>query len=222
MSKRHRRYTTSPIEVRDPVDAAPVISGYAAVFNQETVIGAVFREVIRPGAFSEAVKNPSQELKALLNHNPDKVLGAISSGTLRLSEDSHGLRYEVDINTEDTEAMSALAKIRRGDVNKSSFGFMVPQGGDKVDHKSGQLPLREILRADLFDVSPVTYPAYSGTSSMSLRSSEEVEADHAVGLELIAEQNDASILEQQQRAAQAAIDATVIRQKRQDILESTL
>lgn len=212
MSKVHRRYTAERVEVREG-ETTPVIAGYAAVFNQEAVIGGMFREVIRPGAFRHVVANPPDDLKALFNHDASAVIGAVSSGTLRISEDDHGLRYEVDINTDDPQAMSVLAKIRRGDVNKSSFGFMVPEGGQEIQREAGQLPLRQILRADLFDVSPVSYPAYPGTSSMALRSAEELAADEAVASELAAAPatSEADVM-----------SATILRQKRQAIIEGTL
>lgn len=177
--KRYRRYTTGSVEVRQVEDRPPMISGYAAVFNEEAVIADRFREVIRPGAFARMVANPPSDLKALYNHDPNEVIGAISNGTLRISEDAKGLRYEVDINTDDPAAMSVLAKIRRGDVNKSSFAFGVTESGQDIERGSpGQLPLRIVKEAELFDVSPVAFPAYAG-SSVSARS-EEVEADAAV------------------------------------------
>ena len=72
---------------------APKIGGYAAVFNREAVIAGMFREQIAPGAFTDAIGR--DDVRALFNHDANFVLGRTVSGTLRLSEDETGLRYDV-------------------------------------------------------------------------------------------------------------------------------
>jgi hypothetical protein len=160
------------------------IAGYASVFNEETVIGSWFREVIRPGAFKRAIKE-KQDVRALFNHSADHVLGRTKSGTLSLQEDKKGLWIEID--PPDTQAArDVMELIQRGDISEMSFAFTThgPNGDewDETEVKKGKLPLRTIVDVDLFDVSPVTYPAYSGTE-VGLRSAESVFNDHLQSLE---------------------------------------
>ncbi len=162
--REERRALTDTIEFRE-ADGTASITGYAAVFNQETVIGGGmfgFREQIAPGAFDDAIA--ADDVRALFNHDPNILLGRTLSGTLRLSVDKRGLRYTVDLP--DTAAARDVRElIRRGDVSGSSFGFVVEEDTwDESGVKKGQLPLRTLEKLSLFDVSPVTYPAYPQTS----------------------------------------------------------
>lgn len=141
------------------------ITGYAAPFNKWSQDLGGFREQVAPGAFKRAIAE-GQDVRALFNHNPSVVLGRTKSGTLTLAEDSNGLRYE--INPPDTQAARDLmASIRRADITGSSFGFIVrrDQWSDDRD-ATGKLTgsSRTLLDVDLFDVSPVTYPAYPDSS----------------------------------------------------------
>lgn len=159
-----RRDVREPIEFREEGDDA-TISGYAAVFNKETVIGGAmwgFREKIAPGAFDEAIGR--DDVRALFNHDANILLGRTVSGTLRLSVDKRGLKYEVDL-PDTTHAKDVRTLIKRGDVSGSSFAFKVDEDDwDETPIKKGELPIRTIRKAELFDVSPVTYPAYPQTS----------------------------------------------------------
>ncbi len=172
------------LRVKSEDGDADRIEGYAAVFNEETVIGEWFREVIRPGAFARAIKE-KQDVRALFNHSADHVLGRTKSGTLELEENKKGLWIEID--PPDTQAArDVLELISRGDVSEMSFAFTVhgPDGDkwDETEIKDGKLPLREIRDVDLHDVSPVTYPAYEGTE-VGLRSAESIYQDHIQSLE---------------------------------------
>jgi len=142
-------------------DEGPVLVGYAAVFDEETVINGWFREVIRRGAFRRAIEE-EQDVRALWNHNPDYVLGRTRAGTLRLEEDERGLRVEIR-PPRTTWATDLVESIRRGDVSQMSFAFRVRREAHD-DGEDDRLPLREILDVDLYDVSPVTYPAYEATA----------------------------------------------------------
>lgn len=139
-----------------------ILVGYAAVFDQETIIASAFRESIAPGAFREAVGR--DDVRALFNHDPNIVLGRTASGTLRLFEDARGLRYELDLNPADPIAQGIAASIRRGDISGSSFSFSVDPADERWTAPSRGLPLRRIMRASLHDIAPVTFPAYGGTS----------------------------------------------------------
>ena len=135
----------------------PTITGHAAIFNSETNIAGMFREIVRPGAFTAAIGR--DDCRALFNHDANYVLGRTKSGTLTLTEDDHGLRYDVTLpNT--TWAKDLYTSIQRGDVSQSSFSFRTIQERWTSDH----LPLRELLELELYDVSPVVFPAYPSTS----------------------------------------------------------
>jgi len=144
------------------------VSGYAAVFNQETEIndwGFVYREVIAPGAFTEAIGR--DDVVFLVNHE-GLPLARSRSGTLALSEDSTGLRMETELDPEDPDVKQIVGKMKRGDLDKMSFAF-IPEVQEWDD--TGEVPLRTIMKATLYDVSIVTTPAYEGTS-IGLRSYE--------------------------------------------------
>lgn len=90
------------------------------------------------------------------------MIGRIKADTLELRQDDHGLR--VRINAADTTAgRDIVESIRRGDVDQMSFGFVIRQ--ESVTRKGGPdgEDLRVLEDLDLFDVSPVTYPAYPQT-----------------------------------------------------------
>lgn len=142
----------------------PRIVGYAAVFNilSEEMFG--FREMIMPGAFRDVIE--TEDVRALINHDPNLVLGRTTADTLRLVEDERGLRYEID--PPDTQyARDLIVSVNRGDVDQSSFAFRVLMEDEEWRGPTDEdpLPLRIIHRFfRLFDVSPATYPAYKDTS----------------------------------------------------------
>lgn len=156
MMKEKRAFILSNIEVRgDP--GKQILSGYAAVFNKLSVPMMGFREIIRPGAFGKSVKE--DDIRILWNHDPNLVLGRNTSGTLRLVEDAEGLKIENDLP--DTQiGHDARETIRRGDVNQMSFSFRTIS--DRWFTQDGE-DRRELLEVKVFEVSPVTFPAYPET-----------------------------------------------------------
>ena len=149
-------------------DDNTVINGYAAIFDSEAPETSGFIEKIAPGAFTNAIKK--SDPFALFNHNMEKVLGRKSSGTLQLREDEKGLYYEVD-PPDTTYANDLIESLKRGDINESSFGFIVAE--EKWDD-SGDTPVRTIVEVEeLIDVSPVTRAWYPQTDS-GLKSKKEV------------------------------------------------
>ena len=130
--------------------------GYAAVFGQETRISD-FTEVIRPGAFTASLKG--RDILALVDHDPSRLLARTKSGTLRLDEDSKGLRFELDL-PDTTEGRDLLALAERGDIGGMSFGFTVARSGERWYGKK-----RELRAVTLHEISVVhAWPAYQGTS----------------------------------------------------------
>ena len=139
------------IEVRT---AGRRIEGYAATFGSEAAIGG-FRERIAPGAFRGALAG---DVLALLDHDPGKVLGRTRSGTLRLTEDSRGLAFSLDLP--DTQAgHDVLELATRGDLGGMSFGFTVPKGGESWTGST-----RTLHAVGLKEISVVSsWPAYPDT-----------------------------------------------------------
>ena len=159
--KETRISTAIELEVRDEgtEETAPKVVGYPVVFDSLSTDLGGFREKINRGAFAESLKN-NDEVHALFNHDDDKVLGRLGSGTLRLWEDDHGLRMELDPpNT--TLGNDVVELLRRGDLVSMSFGFYdVTDSWTMLDGTD----VRTINSARLFDVSIVTNPAYEETS----------------------------------------------------------
>ena len=145
------------IEERD--NKQKKLVGHAAIFNEYTNIGW-FQERILPGAFTKSIK--SDDVRALFNHDPNYVLGRNKSGTLTLKEDEKGLA--ITIFPPDTQIARDLAiLIERGDINQMSFAFQVMEEVWVKAEKSKELDKRDLIRLKLYDVSPVTYPAYPTT-----------------------------------------------------------
>ncbi len=134
------------------------ICGHAAVFNSVSQDLGGFKEVLSPGCFAKTIQ--SGDIRALWNHDANIVLGRNKSGTLRMSEDSAGLYYECDAPDTQLVRDMVMSPIARGDVNQCSFGFRTIS--DKWEKVDGEW-VRTLLEVELFDVSPVTYPAYAST-----------------------------------------------------------
>ena len=167
MENRESRVSTS-FEVRAEDDGVAVVEGYASVFNEDTNIGGQFLERIAPGAFTDAVTR--DDVVFLINHE-GLPLARTRSGTLELSEDERGLKMRASLDMTDPDVRSIVPKMRRGDLDKMSFAF-VPTRQKWKDADGKELPRRTIEEAELFDVSIVTTPAYSGTE-IGLRSLED-------------------------------------------------
>ena len=143
----------------------PLISGYAAVFDSESEdLGywTELREEIDPHAFDNVLAtNP--DVRALFNHDDNLVLGRTTAGTLRLSIDARGLKYEID--PPDTQfARDLRVSIDRKDITGSSFGFTCKRD-QWTDNPDGSITRRILEFETLWDVSPVTFPAYPASSS---------------------------------------------------------
>lgn len=155
-----RTFTAGKLRVeRRADDKPPTLTGYAAVFDQETDLGW-FREVVRPGAFAGSLAD-GDEIRALFNHDPNLILGNTIAKTLTLAEDDTGLRFE--LAPPDTVAgRDLIASIERGDVRGCSFSFDTLK--DTWTYEDDGDDLRELLDVRLFDVGPVTFPAYDATT----------------------------------------------------------
>lgn len=140
-------------------DLVRTLAGYAAVFDSlSVVLYGMFREKISRGAFASSLGG---DVRALWNHDTNLPLGRTKAGTLRLEEDAHGLR--VEITPPDTQAgRDAIVSVQRGDVDQMSFAFDVLE--DEWDQDDAGMLIRTLRKVALYEVSPVTFPAYPQTS----------------------------------------------------------
>jgi hypothetical protein len=130
------------------------VVGHASVYNTMSEDLGGFREIIAPGAFDDVLEN---DVRALINHDGNLILARTTSGTLKLSTDEKGLKYEFDM-PQTSYGKDLAISMKRGDVTQSSFAFTVEN--DNWETKDG-MDVRTITKVKrLFDVSPVTYPAY--------------------------------------------------------------
>ena len=155
-----RRAVVSEIRVDRAEGKKPRIVGHAAVFDKKSEDLGGWREIVKPGAFSKTLKEGA-DVRALWNHDTNHVLGRTKSGTLHLEEDKRGLSVEID-PPEATWVADLMRSIERGDVDQMSFGFRAVK--TTWDDTNPKEPIRELNEVKLFDVSPVTYPAYPQTS----------------------------------------------------------
>lgn len=159
------RTLTRPVEVRAAANGRTIV-GYAAVFNSDADIGDAFREVIAPGAFSDAV---NEDVRALISHDSGRVIGRTKAGTLRLRQDDTGLAVEIDLpDTSDGRDLATL--IERGDISGMSIGMIVTK---QTWDETVEPPRRTIEAVSLREVSVVAFPAYDDTS-IALRSLDEI------------------------------------------------
>ncbi len=132
------------------------ITGYAAVFNKWSEDLGFFKEKIQEGAFKRTID--ADDVRALINHDPNLIIGRTKNKTLKLWEDDKGLGYDVQLP--DTSYANDLREsIKRKDITQNSFGFQAVQ-----DEWSKDGAKRTLTEVKLFDVSPVTFPAYKQTS----------------------------------------------------------
>ena len=136
------------------------LSGYAALYDSPARFGDNFMEVVRRGAFADALK-PGADVRAFWSHDPAMPLGRTVNGTLVLRDDAKGLAVEIAL-PDTSWARDAWESIKVGNVTGMSFGFTVPRDGARLTEENGVL-VRELLRVTLIEVSPVSIPAYADT-----------------------------------------------------------
>lgn len=160
MNDLERRAFASGLQIEERADGQKTMRGHAAVFNQLSEDLGGFREQIAPGAFAEAIEK--DDVRFLLNHEGLSLARTVAK-TLRLAEDARGLAFEADINPDDPDWQRLLPKVVRGDISQMSFGFSVRPGGQDWAKDDEGRTIRTLKKLRLFDVSPVTYPAYPQT-----------------------------------------------------------
>ena len=145
------------------------ICGLAAVFNSNSLNLGGFVERILPGAFTSALEK--SDVRALVNHNTDLLLGRTASGTLRLNQIREGLLFWDDLpGSNDAITSHVVSRIERKDISGCSFSFIIRKDKWEFPRKEGQMDVRIIEEVEeIFDVGPVTFPAYESTSIQVIR-----------------------------------------------------
>jgi HK97 family phage prohead protease len=164
--KQERRTITGTVHARAIGDGMPKeIGGIAAVVNSVTDLG-YFEEVITPGAFDYALSR-EYDIRCLFNHEAELILGRTKADTCNVFVNADGnLEYTWIPDYENPTHMSVVRSIMRGDITQSSFAFTIKEQSWSDSTKYGTMGKRTITMIDeLFDVSPVTYPAYSETEA---------------------------------------------------------
>ena len=143
----------------DSTDDEMKIAGYFVVFNTETEIWDGLFEEISNKAFENI---DLSDIRALADHDTAKVLGRTKSKTLTLKVDEKGLFGEITINPDDTEAVNLYQRVKRGDIDQCSFGFSILN--ETMEQREDGTTKWTITEIELFEVSVVTFPAYSDTA----------------------------------------------------------
>ena len=166
-NKEIRTIDVQDLELRMDGDN-PVVVGYGAVFNSMSNDLGGFREYIGSEAFEGRLED---DVRFLINHD-GMPLARTTNGTLRLSVDERGLKYEAKLNPNVSTSRDLMELLKDGTINQSSFAFIVED--DSWEMKDG-MNVRTINKVSrLYDVSAVTYPAYNeASSSVALRSMQE-------------------------------------------------
>ena len=219
------RHIVHEFESRTLDGSKAQISGYASIFNKASqVLGGGFVEKIQKGAFGKTLQERGtqtsrDDIKALFNHSTDLVLGSKRAGTLRLSEDSKGLHYEVDLDLDITHHRSAFKMIERGDVTNSSFGFDVIEERWSVPENSDDPVLREVLETRLYEVSPTPFPAYQDSTVSAERSFKGLADMSGLDLRDLIEANEKGSLKDLLVEENESVFNADARQRRLDLLK---
>lgn len=159
-----RTFEVSELRLSGGGDKPSRIDGLAAPYNSpskllRTAKGQPFVEVLLPGAFDDCL---GDDVRCLFNHDDSRILGRSTAGTLALTTSERGLEYSCEL-PETSYAADLSKSIARGDVRGCSFAFAVADEGQSFRNENGTM-IREIRKVSrLFDVSPVTNPAYEQT-----------------------------------------------------------
>lgn len=155
---RQMRCIMSEFNTRNDESGDLYISGYFSVFDSDYELWPGATESIAPTAFDDTL---ADDIRALIDHETRLVLGRTKAGTLTLKNDSRGLWGEIKVNQNDQDAMNLYERVKRHDVDQCSFGFDII---DEEFEDRGDSVHWTIKKVKLYEVSVVTFPAYTETS----------------------------------------------------------
>ena len=154
-----RIFGLTELRVADDSSDGFDINGVAAVYEKNTQIGSWYEENIAPGCFTDTIS--TDDIRSCFNHDMNLILGRNRSGTLRIEDRDAGLHFGVK-SPKTSYADDLKESIKRGDVDGCSFMFLVEkETWDQTDPKK---PVRTLDKCKLFELGPVTIPAYPQTS----------------------------------------------------------
>lgn len=158
--ERRTSFLETEFRVKEDTDAQKIyLDGYFIRFNEETELYPGLVEEVDSKSVIDSLK--SNDIRCLFNHDTGMVLGRAGNSTLALKADDTGLFGGVEINRDDPNAMAIYSRVKRGDINACSFGFMpLSETYEERDDGSTKIIINEM---DLFEVSVVTFPAYPQT-----------------------------------------------------------
>ena len=174
IEKRFHKENTQKRKFETRIEAdkeARTITGYAAIYNSDSEDLGGFIERMAPGSFDGRLQD---DVRVLFNHDNNLVLGRTISGTATLEVDEKGLRYTCQL-PDTTYAKDLIELMERGDVTQSSFAFTIED--ESWEERADGMLIRTVKKlGQLYDVSPVTYPAYKDSTS-GLRTSAPIEME---------------------------------------------
>jgi HK97 family phage prohead protease len=157
--------TVSGLQIRQEAGRAPRLVGYAAVYHARSLDLGKFVETIRPGAFTRTLREKAHDIRAFYGHDQNRILGRQTNGRLVLQDDPHGLQVEISPDPDTQDGRDVITNVRNGNLDGMSFAFRLydPDRGQRWQWDQTP-PLREILEAEVLEVSVVAMPAYPDTS----------------------------------------------------------
>jgi hypothetical protein len=170
-SFNHLQLHANQPEKRSALLSPGVITGYSSVYNSLSEDLGGFKERVASTAFSKSIRN-NADVRCLINHDPNLVIGRVSNRTLRLTSNSKGLHMECTL-PDCSYARDLYTSISRGDINSQSFAFTVDADGDTWDEEidpetNSKIPVRTLRSVSLLDCSAVLNPAYASSSVSAL------------------------------------------------------
>ncbi len=173
MSNLERRMSAGRATVAG-TKSHPLLRGMAIVFNERSQDLGGFVEVIKPEAIKRTIAE-AIDLRAFFDHDPAKVLGRQSAGTLRTEATAQGLSVEIDPPSV-TDPPNLMESIARGDISGMSFSFRVMPNGEEWK-REGERIVRHVTDMRVYEVSIVSMPAYEQTDvEVALRQLRDFEA----------------------------------------------
>lgn len=164
-----REIRTYPAEIRiDKSGEQPVIRGHAAVYNRMSENLGGFYEVIMPGFFDSMM---GDDVRALINHDGNRVLGRTKANTLKIRTDEEGL-HNIIYPPDTSYARDLMESMERGDIDQQSFQFSVPAdgSGERWYQDDEGRTIRELIKGKrLYDVTIATFPAYPDATAIAKR-----------------------------------------------------
>tara|TARA_R110000765_G_C18661846_1_gene576922 strand:+ start:23 stop:661 length:639 start_codon:yes stop_codon:yes gene_type:complete len=163
-NKMEKRIYDIETRIDSTEDGKDIVVGHASMYNTRSEFMG-FYETIEEGAFTDELIKIS-DVRALINHDHNLILARNTSGTLKLEADAQGLRYEFEM-PETSYGKDLAVSMKRGDITQSSFAFTVEKDDWSTDDNGNDLrTIKKIKR--LYDVSPVTYPAYQDANDLTI------------------------------------------------------